>query len=203
MAHGELTIHPLTPERWPAFVDLFGRFGASNGCWCMYWRIGSAYHQRPRELNEAALHRIVRRGPPPGLLALDGDLAVGWCQLTPRAELPWLDHGKVLSPVDDEPVWAISCFYVRRGHRARGVMTALIAGAVEAARRAGARVIEAYPIDTDAPGATRNVFTGTAAAFTRAGFREVARRRPDRPIMRLELGSETLAPRRAPRRVGR
>jgi len=64
----KLTIRPLTPDRWPALQDLFGKSGASNGCWCMYWRIGSAYGKRPRAENRAAFRRVVRRGPPPGLL---------------------------------------------------------------------------------------------------------------------------------------
>ncbi len=72
---------------------------------------------------------MVRRGPPPGLLAFDGALAVGWCRLTPRAALPWLDRAWRLRAVDDLPVWSLSCFYVRKGYRRRGVTSALIAAA--------------------------------------------------------------------------
>jgi len=80
----KLTIRPLTPDLWPAFEDLFGPNGACYGCWCMYWRIGNSYRNRPGEQNKEAFHGIVKRGPPPGLLAFDGGLAIGWCQLTPR-----------------------------------------------------------------------------------------------------------------------
>lgn len=183
----KLTIRPVTPEWWPALEDLFGKTGASNGCWCMYWRLGSAYRQRPREENKVALRAAVRQGPPPGLLACEGELAVGWRQLTPRDVLPWLDRTRVLQPVDELPVWSLSCFYVRRGYRRRGVMSALIAAAVSAAKNAGAPALEAYPVDTDVPESSANVFTGTAAAFARAGFRTVARRSPTRPIMRHDL----------------
>jgi GNAT superfamily N-acetyltransferase len=153
----------------------------------MYWRIGSEYHDRPREKNKAAFRRIVKRGPPPGLLAFDGDLAVGWCQLTPRSDLDWLNRARLLQSVDDVPVWSISCFYIRRGYRRRGIASALISAAVQAARQAKAPALEAYPIDTDAPKSSSNLFTGTATAFTRAGFKTVARRSPSRPIMRYEL----------------
>jgi hypothetical protein len=88
----KLTIRPLTPDLWPALEDLFGKPGASNGCWCMYWRIGGAYRDRPPEKNKEALRRIVKRGSPSGLVAFEGDVAVGWCQLTPRNALPWLDR---------------------------------------------------------------------------------------------------------------
>src|SRR5947209_19852231 len=43
----DLTVEPLTLGLWPALEDLFGRAGASNGCWCMYWRIGPRYRDRP------------------------------------------------------------------------------------------------------------------------------------------------------------
>lgn len=62
----KLTVRPLTPDLWPALED---KNGACNGCWCMYWRIGSTYHKRPREENKAAFREVVKRGPPPGLLA--------------------------------------------------------------------------------------------------------------------------------------
>jgi GNAT superfamily N-acetyltransferase len=181
----QLTISPLTPARWPALEDLFGENGACNGCWCMYWRIGSAYRKRPREANKAAFREIVERGPPPGLLAFDGDVAVGWCQLTPRDVLPWLDRTWRLKRVDDVPVWSLSCLYVRKDRRRRGVTSALIAAALQAAKRAGAPALEAYPFDAVvSPSASG---TGYASTFARAGFETVARRAPARPIMRHDL----------------
>jgi GNAT superfamily N-acetyltransferase len=183
----KFTIRPLTPDLWPALEDLFGKCGASNGCWCMYWRIGPEYHKREREKNRSALRRIVKRGPPPGLVAFDRERAVGWCQLTPRNDLPWLTRRHALEPDDAMAVWSVSCFYVRRGYRRQGVMSALIAAALQAARRANASALEAYPIDTAQPDRSSNVFTGTASSFRRAGFKTVAHRSPSRPIMRHDL----------------
>ncbi|HTT00351.1 MAG TPA: GNAT family N-acetyltransferase [Streptosporangiaceae bacterium] len=183
----DLAISPVTGERWPALEDLFGRAGASNGCWCMYWRIGPGYRHRPREDNQRGLEELTRSGQPPGLLAFDGSVAVGWCELAPRADLDWLAHGRHVRPVDDLPVWSVPCFYVRSTHRGQGVMGALIGAAVAAAASAGAPVLEAYPVDTDVPGHTRNLFTGVASAFARHGFQVVARRQPDRPVMRKVL----------------
>jgi len=148
-AAGHLTFSPLTAERWPALEDLFGRAGASNGCWCMYWRVGPRYRDRPREDNKRDLERLARAGPPPGLLA----------------------------------------FYVRRTHRRRGVMGGLIDAAVGVAGSAGAPAVEAYPVDTSVPGHTRNLFLGVASVFAEHGFEVVARRQPDRPIMRRFLGT--------------
>jgi GNAT superfamily N-acetyltransferase len=184
----KLTIHPLTPDRLPALEDLFGDQGPASRCWCMYWRIGAAYRKRSPAANKAAFCQLVKNGPPPGLLAFAEDLAVGWCQLTPRAELPWLDRAWRLKRVDDAPVWSLSCFYVRPGYRRRGVTIALIVAALDAARRAGAAAIEAYPLDATLTASTSH--TGYASTFARAGFKIVARHVPPRPIMRYEWNSQ-------------
>jgi GNAT superfamily N-acetyltransferase len=176
------SVRAVTPDLWPALTDLFGEHGACDGCWCMYWRIGSAYLKRPEAQNRAALHELVQQGPPPGLLAFLGDLAVGWCQLTPRAALPWLNRTWRLKRVDDLPVWSLSCLYVRKGYRKRGVTSALIAAAVDVALQAGAPALEAYPLDAALTPSTS--FTGYASTFERAGFKVVARHVPSRPIMR-------------------
>jgi hypothetical protein len=68
------TIRPLTPDLWPALEDLFGENGAVGGNWCMYWRIGRAIRENPREENKAAFRKVVRCGPRPGLLAFDGGM---------------------------------------------------------------------------------------------------------------------------------
>jgi GNAT superfamily N-acetyltransferase len=201
-------VRSLTAATWPALADLFGPAGASNGCWCAYWRLGPRYRDRPREDNKRDLRLLAesaRTEYPPGLVAFasegrtaedgaaedgaaeDGaaeDTAVGWCELAPRADLHWLAHARYLGPVDDLPVWSVPCFYLRRGYRGQGVTGALIAAAVELAAAAGVPAIEGYPVDTAVPGHTRNAFTGTASAFAWHGFREVARRHPARPIMR-------------------
>jgi GNAT superfamily N-acetyltransferase len=181
----KLVIRPLTPDLWPAVDDLFGPNGACNGCWCMYGRIGSAYRRQRREKNRAAFRAVVKRGPPPGLLAFAGDLAVGWCQVTSRNAVPWLDRIWRLKRVDDLPVWSLSCLYVRKGFRRQGVTVQLIDAALELAASAGASALEAYPFDADlSPSASG---TGYASTFARAGFSIVARRVPARPIMRHDL----------------
>ena len=178
-------IHPLTPELLPALEHLFNTQGPVSRCWCMYWRIGEAYRKRSPKANQADFSELVKNGPPPGLLAFDGDLAVGWCQLTPRADLPWLNRAWRLKPVDNSPVWSISCFYIRKGYRKKGVTSALIAAAIETAKRAGSPALEAYPLDADLTPSTSH--TGYLSTFKRAGFKVVARHVPPRPIMRYDF----------------
>jgi GNAT superfamily N-acetyltransferase len=180
-----LRILPLTPDLWPAFEDLFGKQGPCSRCWCMYWRIGPRYRRNAAETNKATFHAIVRDGPPPGLLALLGNEAVGWCQLTSRDALPWIDRVGKLRRVDDVPVWSISCFYIRKGWRRRGLTAALIGAATDAARDAGASVLEAYPLDADLTRSTS--FTGYLSTFVKARFKIVARHVASQPIVRLDL----------------
>jgi GNAT superfamily N-acetyltransferase len=185
----KLRIQPLTPELWPALEDLFGKLGACNGCWCMCWRIGNAYRKQAREKNKTAFHKVVKQGPPPGLIAFEGDVPVGWCQVTPRVALPWLDRVWRLRRVDDLPVWSISCLYVRKGYRRRGITSALLSAALKVAKAAGAPAVEAYPLDADlTPSASG---TGYASTFARAGFITVGRHTPPRPIMGRYLGSSS------------
>jgi GNAT superfamily N-acetyltransferase len=183
----DLVVRPLTGELWPALEDLFGAAGASNGCWCMYWRLGPEYHRRPREQNKAALRELAHKSQAPGLLALDGNRAVGWCQVAPRSALPWLDRQWPSGADDGSRVWCVSCFYVRRGYRGRGVSGALVTEAILSAQRAKATALEAYPVDTALPSSSRNTFTGTASTFQRAGFKPIARGAYGRVLMRRDL----------------
>jgi GNAT superfamily N-acetyltransferase len=178
-------VRSLTPDLWPALEDLFSDSPVCSRCWCMAWRIGAAYRKRAGKANKADFKEIVKRDPPPGLLAFDGDVAVGWCQLTPRDQVPELDRAWRLKRVDDLPVWSITCFYVRKGYRRRGITSLLIAAALKAAKRAGAPALEAYPLDRSlSPSSTS---TGIVTTFERAGFKTVACRVPPRPIMRHDL----------------
>jgi len=186
----ELRFLPVTRERWADLEALFGERGACGGCWCMLWRLTrSQFEKQKGDGNRRAMKRIVEAGEEPGLIAYAGDEPVGWCALAPRAAYPALERSRVLSPVDEQPVWSISCMFVARPHRRRGVSVALVRAAAEYARRRGARILEAYPVEPRqerAPDAF--VWTGLASAFRRAGFRDVARRSPTRPIVRLALG---------------
>jgi hypothetical protein len=68
---------------------------------------------------------------PPGLLALRNQVAVGWCRVTPRYAAPGLERAFQTRHVDDVPIWSISCVYICKGHRRKGIMTALISAAIE------------------------------------------------------------------------
>jgi GNAT superfamily N-acetyltransferase len=152
----------------------------------MWWRLPRAeWNKQKGDGNRRAFKRIVEEGPPPGLLAYVNGEPAGWCAIASRHEYPVLDRSHVLARVDDAQVWAITCFFVARQHRHKGLTVGLLRAAVEYARSRGAAVVEGYPVGpTSGKTADTFAFTGLESAFRRAGFVEVARRSPTRPIMR-------------------
>jgi len=182
----QLQFHPVTPDRWKDFEKLFGPNGACAGCWCMWWRLPRAeFTQKHYAGNKRAIKKIITTGQEPGMLAYADGEPIGWCAIAPREVYPSLDRSNVLQRVDDQPVWSVTCFYIARGYRKHGVTALLLQAAIQFARQHGAKIVEGYPIDAGGEKkSTTSVFTGVASTFAQAGFVEVARRSPTRPIMR-------------------
>ena len=178
--------HALTPERWPDLEALFGLRGACGGCWCMVWRLKHAEFERQKgEANRRIFKAIVESGAAPGLLGYAGREPIAWCAVAPREHYPALGRSRVLQPVDDQPVWSVTCLFVARRFRRQGLTVRMLRAAVAHAGQRGARIVEGYPVEpktADMPAAF--AWTGTASAFRQAGFVEVLRRSPTRPIMR-------------------
>ena len=186
----KLAVHPLTKARWQDLVDLFNRPGGSivRGCWCMYYRkSGATVSAAAGEGNKRALKALVNRGTVPGLLAYRDGRPVGWISLGPREGYARLERSQVMKPVDEEPVWSIVCFFVDRKERGKGVSKALLRGAIDYARSQGARLLEAYPVDKRVRSHDDFMWFGARSMYDKAGFCEVARRKPTRPVMRHKL----------------
>ena len=187
-----IEFHPLTADRWDDFAALFGKRGACGGCWCMWWRLTAREYDASKGAgNRRKMKRIVGSGSEPGILAYIKGNPAGWCAVAPRSEYPRLAGSRILKPVDDEPVWSIVCLYVAKGSRKIGLSTSLVRAAVQYAAGRGATVIEAYPVEPKKdtiPDAF--AFHGLASSYSRAGFKEVARRSETRPVMRYFVSPE-------------
>ncbi len=184
----QLVFRWATPSRWSDVETLFGERGACGGCWCMTWRLERKAFDAGKSLgNKRALKRLVTDGTRPGVIAYFGRDAVAWCAVAPRTAYSYLARSRVLSPIDDRPVWSVTCFFVAKPYRGRGVSTRLLRATAEMAMARGAKIVEGYPqvpYRTKAPDTF--MWTGLPGAFERAGFVEVARRSRTRPIMRFE-----------------
>lgn len=193
-ASAALVVRPLTPARWQDVETLFGAKGCSmaRGCWCMAYRrsgrVAVPAGQAAAEFNREGLRALVQAGqPPPGLIAYRGRQPVGWVSLGPRDQFARLAKSPVMRPVDELPVWSIICFVVPPEFRHQGVAHALLQGAIEFAGKRRARLLEAYPVDKAQRGADAWMWFGAKSMFDRAGFVEVARRKPERPVVRLAV----------------
>jgi len=189
----KLAVKPLTPERWDDLESIFKARGCSvaRGCWCMFYRRSGEVPipggMTRSQVNRKALRALAKADPPAGLIGYQGKTPMGWISLGPREDFRKLEHSPVMKAVDDAKVWSIVCFVVPSEFRRSGVASALLAGAIGYARRRKVRILEAYPVDKREEAADDSLWFGTKSMYDAAGFIEVARRRPRRPVVRLEL----------------
>jgi predicted GNAT family acetyltransferase len=191
---GTLVLRPLTIDRWDDLVDLFGpERGACAGCWCMWPRIrGVNFRALTKEQRRKAFRKIVEAGPPPGLLAYEGKVAVGWVAISPRAAVHRFNISRVSAPVDGEAcdlnrTWALTCFYVRNSHRRQGLTKKLAEAAIGYAKKQKAQCVEVCAIEPARTLSWGEAFVGVASVLRPLGPVEVARRSPKRPLLRFEL----------------
>ncbi|WP_114972052.1 GNAT family N-acetyltransferase [Rhodoferax ferrireducens] len=188
----QLTVLPLTPARWPDLETLFHAKGCSEarGCWCMCYRHSGSRGPLPAGTTQAQASRselkaLVDSSRPPGLIGYQGKLPVGWVSLGPREDFAKLKRSPVMKAVDDQPVWSLVCFVVPLQYRGQGVARALLDGAMAYAKKRGVKLLEAYPVDK--PGRSKDdlMWFGAKSMYDAAGFQEVARRKPQRPVVRI------------------
>ncbi|MGD2186247.1 MAG: GNAT family N-acetyltransferase [Desulfobacterales bacterium] len=183
---------PVTKARWTDFETLFGERGACGGCWCMLWRLTrKEFESQKGEGNRQAMKALIQSGQVPGILAFSDGQPVAWCSVAPRDHFPALGRSRVLKPVDDLPVWSISCLFVTKPYRRKGLSIQMIKAAVKYVNKKAGAVVEAYPVEPRKD-KMPDVFawTGLASAYTKAGFKECARRSETRPIMRYFIEDE-------------
>src|SRR5690242_7615801 len=184
------TVVDATPERWDDVATVMGTRGDPARCWCQWFRGTNAeWKTGTTATRRMALRAQVGSGRPPGVLAYDDGVPAGWCAIAPRAEYPRLARSLIGKATPDEDgLWSVTCFVVPQRFRRQGLSAVLIGGAVDLARRHGAHSIEAYPIDLAVrTPSSSELYHGAFHVFLGAGFAEVARPKPDRPTVRLEL----------------
>lgn len=170
------TTRELTPETWPLFEALFAKYrGVQAGCWCMFYHRDRPIPQGDRAArNRRDQKAWVSAGRSHGILVCAGERAVGWCQFGPGEELPRIDAGRnyrKLGLPGARRLWRITCFFVDREHRRKGVAQVALRAALEAIRKSGGGVVEAYPVTNPRAVAT---WFGSVGMFRRERFHQMA-----------------------------
>lgn len=157
----------------------------------MMWRLPrKAFDAMDKTGRKAAMSGHFAGEVAPGLLAYDGEAPVGWCAVAPREAYPRLAASRVAKAVDTLPVWSVTCFYVAANYRRKGVSLALLHGACQFVADQGGETLEGYPIAPPrASYPAVYAWVGLESVFKTAGFQEVARRTPTRPVMRKHLSA--------------
>ena len=157
----------------------------------MYYRRSGSAPKPPgmtyAERNKCDLKTLVDKGVVPGLLGYRDGEPVAWVSLGPREDYRKLERSPVMKAVDDKPVWSVICFYTAKHVRGEGLSAQMLEGAAKYAREKGATLLEAYPVDKPQRTADENMWFGAKSMYDRAGYKEVARRKPARPIVRKAL----------------
>ena len=186
-----LSIEPLSKKNWDKFVQLFGEKGACGNCWCMYFRLKkTAFDEgKKRNGNKTAMHDIVWKDKPTGLLGMYQEQAIAWCAFAPREDYLKLESSRVHKRIDDEPVWSIPCFFIHKNFRKQGVSVELLKHVARYAKENGIKIIEAYPlIPTQEKLPDAFVWVGLYKSFERAGFKVVDKTSKNRPMVQYYTG---------------
>lgn len=167
-------VKPLDEATWPDFARLVEKHnGVWGGCWCMAFHAKAAGPKGAVSPNRSEKQRRVRENQTHAALVYDAEAAVGWCQFGPTDELPRIKHGRAyLEGLTDLPDWRITCFFVDRGYRAKGVAAAALKGALSEIARLGGGRVESYPEDVEGRSVSASfLYNATVSLFEREGFR--------------------------------
>lgn len=170
-------------------LDDLERFSSEHGkfryCSCMRWRLTSTEFSRSDKPGRIeALRAEVENSRSTGVLAYADGVPVGWCSIGPREGFQGLERYRKLARIDDASVWSVTCFFIDRHYRRKGLTVDLLEAAVQHAGDNGARIVEGYPVD---PAATSYTYMGSPGTFTRAGFTDVTPPGRERKIFRIVL----------------
>lgn len=187
----EVVTESVDASTWSALQTVFGTKGDPSSCWCQWFKLSRAdWDAATRDDVEQQLHEQVEAGSPGVIARIDGE-PVGWAAVEPFSAYPALGRSPVTRRREGDPEdpWAVTCFVVRLQYRRRGVARALLAGALDHARRHGATIVEGYPVDPEVRPSLSAAerYHGTVSLFRDGGFEVVRRPSATRAVMRRDL----------------
>ena len=169
----DYVVKPLAADTWEAFAEFVERHnGVWNGCWCTWFISMQADKSHTPEGNRELKKRCVEAGTNHAALVFAGETVVAWCEYGTPAELPNIYHRKEYeATLERLPDYRITCFFVGKGYRRKGVSAVALRGALDLISAEGGGVVEAYPHDIgDKKTSASFLYNGTRPLFERAGF---------------------------------
>lgn len=166
-------VKPLDKVTWPDFARLVEKHnGIWGGCWCMSFHPEGIARTRSGSKNRHEKEHRVREGRAHAALVYDGSIAVGWCQYGPTDELPRIKHKRDYQKgLTKLPEWRITCFFVDREYRGKGVASVALEGALKEIARCGGGIVESYPEDADGQTVSGSfLYNATVSMFERHRF---------------------------------
>jgi ribosomal protein S18 acetylase RimI-like enzyme len=164
------SVKPLSPTSWPDFAALVERHnGVWGGCWCL------EFHPEGKERGpdrRAKKECRIREGTAHAALVYDGNRCVGWCQFGSPDELPRIKRQAAYRErLAASPDWRITCFFVDKDYRGRGVAAIALKGALHEISRLGGGTVESYPEDVDGRSVSASfLHNASIALFEKVGF---------------------------------
>jgi GNAT superfamily N-acetyltransferase len=187
----EYEIRPLGPSTWDAFSRLVERHnGIFGGCWCTWFHTLQSEKTHDADENRELKRRLVAEGGAHAALVMDGRRAVAWCQYGTPQELPNIYHRKEYDATSRRaPDYRITCIFVDRSYRHRGLAGVALRGALDLIARDGGGVVEGYPHDTRGKRVSV-LYDGTRALFEEAGFSYDRPKGTRNCVMRRQVAAE-------------
>jgi GNAT superfamily N-acetyltransferase len=184
-----LKLQPLTADNWRLFGDVMGEKGGCGGCWCMYFRMSSTEFRNDKyERHKGRMHAIVKAGQPTGLIATLNEEAVGWIAFAPREDYKRIENSRAFRRIDDKAVWSVTCFFIKKEFRNKGLSEQMIKGVIDYAKKKKIKTLEAYPaIPYSYKVPAPFLWVGILSAFTKNGFEVVQQNRKSRAMVRLTV----------------
>ncbi len=167
-------IEPLGPQTWDAFADLAERDnGVWGGCWCTWFHCYPDPPERKTLGHREFKRRLVDEGRAHAALVFDGDVAVAWAEYGSVEELPNIHHRKDWEQgLVRMPDYRITCLFVDRRYRRKGMATVAVRSALALIGAAGGGLVESYPHDLP-PGKKTSasfLYNATRSMYEQLGF---------------------------------
>ena len=187
----EFVVKEFSKETWADFESLFGKHkGVRGGCWCAFNLCTSAQHDKmTREERREFQRNLAYEGLGSGIIVYEKDKPIAWCQFGLAERFARFDRMRAYNdlnlPMELKPRWRISCLFVDKHRRGKGLSQFALHSAVEFIRQHGGGIVEAFPLSV--PGTRYPQYTGSEKMYQKEGFETVARLGKNTLLMRLVI----------------